>query len=54
MFTSRKWSGEITALSKQVSQALEAAKGFEGTEEFLDNSFREITVVVLRLGFQLE
>ena len=51
VFTSRKWSGEITALSKQVSQALEAAKGFEGTEEFLDNSFREITVVVLRLGF---
>ena len=47
LLTSRKWSSEITVLSKKVSNALEAAKGYEGTEEFLDHSFGEIRVAVM-------
>ena len=47
LLTSRKWSREISALSKQVSQAIEVAKGYEGTEEFLDHSFCEMRVAVL-------
>ena len=47
LLTSRKWSSEISVLSKKVSHALEAAKGYEGTEEFLDHSFREIRVAVM-------
>ena len=47
LLTSRKWSSEISVLSKKVSNALEAAKGYEGTEEFLDHSFGEIRVAVM-------